>query len=98
MDTVGNRGAHTEIRAIETATPISVEWILDKAVQVHGAAGVSQDTPLAQLWAGNRTHAAPGRRAGRGAQALAGAAEAEEVPVAPNAVIPGYYRGLGTPV
>ncbi|MEV7023357.1 acyl-CoA dehydrogenase family protein [Kitasatospora sp. NPDC093558] len=55
MDTVGNRGAHTEIQAIKIATPLTVEWILDKAVQAHGAAGVSQDTPLAQLWAGNRT-------------------------------------------
>ncbi|MFC5661501.1 acyl-CoA dehydrogenase family protein [Kitasatospora misakiensis] len=55
MDTVGNRGAHTEIQAIKIATPRTVEWILDKAVQAHGAAGVSQDTPLAQLWAFNRT-------------------------------------------
>ncbi|MEU4114829.1 acyl-CoA dehydrogenase family protein [Kitasatospora sp. NPDC028055] len=55
MDTVGNRGAHTEIQAIKIATPRTVEWILDKAVQTYGAAGVSQDTPLAQLWAGNRT-------------------------------------------
>ncbi|MEV6977144.1 acyl-CoA dehydrogenase family protein [Kitasatospora sp. NPDC093806] len=55
MDTVGNRGAHTEIQAIKIATPRTVEWILDKAVQAHGAAGVSQDTPLAQLWAYNRT-------------------------------------------
>ncbi|MDH6708884.1 acyl-CoA dehydrogenase [Kitasatospora sp. MAA19] len=55
MDTVGNRGAHTEIQAIKIATPRTVEWILDKAVQAYGAAGVSQDTPLAQLWAGNRT-------------------------------------------
>ncbi|AUG76369.1 acyl-CoA dehydrogenase [Kitasatospora sp. MMS16-BH015] len=55
MDTVGNRGAHTEIQAIKIAVPATVEWILDKAVQAHGAAGVSQDTPLAQLWAGNRT-------------------------------------------
>ncbi|RKE18389.1 acyl-CoA dehydrogenase family protein [Streptomyces sp. TLI_171] len=55
MDTVGNRGAHTEIQAIKIAVPSTVEWILDKAVQAHGAAGVSQDTVLAQLWAGNRT-------------------------------------------
>jgi len=55
MDTVGNRGAHTEIQAIKIAVPAAVEWILDKAVQAHGAAGVSQDTALAQLWAGNRT-------------------------------------------
>ncbi|WP_327673809.1 acyl-CoA dehydrogenase family protein [Kitasatospora sp. NBC_00458] len=54
MDTVGNRGAHTEIQAIKIATPRTVGWILDKAVQAHGAAGVGQDTPLAQLWAGNR--------------------------------------------
>jgi acyl-CoA dehydrogenase len=55
MDTVGNRGAHTEIQAIKIATPQAVEWILDKAIQVHGAGGVSQDFPLAGLWAGART-------------------------------------------
>ncbi|WP_035850778.1 acyl-CoA dehydrogenase family protein [Kitasatospora azatica] len=55
MDTVGNKGAHTEIQAIKIVVPQTVEWILDKAVQAHGAAGVSQDTPLAQLFAGNRT-------------------------------------------
>ncbi|MGW4642145.1 acyl-CoA dehydrogenase family protein [Sphaerisporangium sp. NPDC004334] len=55
MDTVGNRGAHTEIQAIKIATPREVEWILDKAIQVHGAGGVSQDFPLAGLWAAART-------------------------------------------
>ncbi|MDP9795593.1 alkylation response protein AidB-like acyl-CoA dehydrogenase [Catenuloplanes nepalensis] len=55
MDTVGNRGAHTEIQAIKVAAPSTVEWILDKAVQAHGAGGVSQDTPLAQLWVAART-------------------------------------------
>ncbi len=55
MDTVGNRGAHTEIQAIKIATPAAVEWILDKAIQAHGAGGVSQDFPLAQMWAGIRT-------------------------------------------
>ncbi|MFJ9846824.1 acyl-CoA dehydrogenase family protein [Kitasatospora sp. NPDC101155] len=55
MDTVGNRGAHAEIQAIKIATPITVEWILDKAVQAHGAGGTGQDTPLAQLWAGVRS-------------------------------------------
>ncbi len=55
MDTVGNRGAHTEIQSIKIATPITVEWILDKAIQTHGAGGVSQDFPLAGLWAGART-------------------------------------------
>ena len=47
MDTVGNRGAHTEIQAIKIATPQTVQWILDKAIQVHGAGGLSQDFPLA---------------------------------------------------
>ncbi|MER5769407.1 acyl-CoA dehydrogenase family protein [Streptomyces sp. NPDC001985] len=55
MDTAGNRGAHTEIQAIKIATPRAVVEILDRAVQVHGAAGVSQDTPLAELWAAART-------------------------------------------
>jgi acyl-CoA dehydrogenase len=55
MDTVGNRGAHTEIQAIKIATPTTVQWILDKAIQVHGAAGLSQDFPLAAAYAGIRT-------------------------------------------
>lgn len=55
MDTVGNRGAHTEIQAIKIATPVTVEWILDKAIQAHGGGGVSQDFPLAALWAGARS-------------------------------------------
>lgn len=55
MDTVGNRGAHTEIQAIKIATPATVQWILDKAIQVHGAAGLSQDVELAQAYAGIRT-------------------------------------------
>jgi acyl-CoA dehydrogenase len=55
MDTVGNQGAHTEIQAIKISTPITVEWILDKAIQAHGAGGVSQDFPLAGLWAGARS-------------------------------------------
>jgi acyl-CoA dehydrogenase len=55
MDTVGNKGAHTEIQAIKIATPATVEWILDKAIQVHGAGGLSQDFPLAGWFAGIRT-------------------------------------------
>ena len=55
MDTVGNKGAHTEIQAIKIATPKTVEWILDKAIQVHGAGGLSEDFPLASLFAGVRT-------------------------------------------
>jgi acyl-CoA dehydrogenase len=55
MDTVGNKGAHTEIQAIKVATPAMAEWVIDKAIQAHGAAGVSQDLPLAHLWAAART-------------------------------------------
>jgi acyl-CoA dehydrogenase len=55
MDTVGNKGAHSEIQAIKIATPATVEWILDKAIQVHGAGGLSQDFPLAGWFAGIRT-------------------------------------------
>ncbi len=55
MDTVGNQGAHTEIQSIKVAAPETAGWIIDKAIQAHGAAGLSQDTPLAALWAGART-------------------------------------------
>ncbi|MGW5696251.1 acyl-CoA dehydrogenase family protein [Streptomyces asiaticus] len=55
MDTAGNREAHTEIQAIKIATPRTVVEILDRAVQLHGAGGVSQDFPLAELWAAART-------------------------------------------
>ncbi|MFI6052180.1 acyl-CoA dehydrogenase family protein [Streptomyces violascens] len=55
MDTVGNRGAHTEIQAIKIATPRTVVGIIDDAVQLHGAGGVGQDFPLAELWAAART-------------------------------------------
>ena len=55
MDTVGNKGAHTEIQAIKIATPRTVEWILDKAIQAHGGGGVSGEFPLAEAFAGIRT-------------------------------------------
>ena len=55
MDDVGARGAHTEIQAIKIATPKTVQWILDKAIQVHGAGGLSQDFPLANAYASIRT-------------------------------------------
>jgi acyl-CoA dehydrogenase len=54
MDTVGNKGAHTEIQAIKIVTPAMAQWVIDRAIQAYGAAGVSQDTPLAQLWANAR--------------------------------------------
>ncbi|HEY2315065.1 MAG TPA: acyl-CoA dehydrogenase family protein [Streptosporangiaceae bacterium] len=55
MDTVGNKGAHTEIQSIKILVPQMTEWIMDKAIQAHGAGGVSQDFPLAALWAHART-------------------------------------------
>jgi len=55
MDTVGNKGAHTEIQAIKIVTPAMAEWVIDKAIQVHGGGGVSQAFPLAQMWASARS-------------------------------------------
>lgn len=55
MDTVGNREAHTEIQAIKIAAPEMVLRVIDRAIQSHGGAGVSQVTPLAHLWASART-------------------------------------------
>jgi acyl-CoA dehydrogenase len=55
MDTAGNKGAHTEIQAIKIATPRMAQWVIDKAIQAHGAGGISQDFPLAHLWASART-------------------------------------------
>lgn len=54
MDTVGNKAAHTEIQAIKIATPATVEFVLDKAMQTFGAAALSQDLPLGAWWADNR--------------------------------------------
>jgi acyl-CoA dehydrogenase len=55
MDTVGNRAAMTEIQAIKIAVPSAVERILDRAIQLFGGAGVSDDTPLAEMFAAART-------------------------------------------
>jgi len=55
MDTAGNKGAHTEIQAIKIVTPAMAEWVIDKAITAHGAGGVSQDFPLAALWASARS-------------------------------------------
>jgi acyl-CoA dehydrogenase len=61
IDTVGVRGARTEIAAIKVAAPRAASYVLDRAVQVFGAAGVSSDTPLAESWAQLRTlHLADG--------------------------------------
>ena len=55
MDTVGNRGAAMEIAAIKVVAPEVACWVIDRAIQAYGAAGVSQDTPLANLYAHART-------------------------------------------
>jgi len=54
MDTVGNRGARSEVSAIKIAAPEMATWVIDRAIQVHGAAGLSQDVPLAELYAAAR--------------------------------------------
>jgi acyl-CoA dehydrogenase len=55
MDTVGNKGAAQEIAAIKVVAPQVACWVIDRAIQAYGAAGVSQDTPLAGLYAHART-------------------------------------------
>jgi acyl-CoA dehydrogenase len=55
MDTVGNKAARTEIAAIKVAAPQMALTIVDRAIQVHGAAGVTDDFPLASAWAHLRT-------------------------------------------
>jgi acyl-CoA dehydrogenase len=55
MDTVGNKEARTEIAAIKVAAPVMALEILDRAIQVHGAAGVTDDFFLASAWAHVRT-------------------------------------------
>ncbi len=61
IDTVGARNARTEIAAIKVAAPRAASYVLDRAVQAFGAAGVSSDTPLAEAWAQVRTlHLADG--------------------------------------
>ena len=55
MDAVGNKVARSEIAQIKVAVPNMALRVIDKAIQIHGGAGVSQDTPLARLYAGQRT-------------------------------------------
>jgi acyl-CoA dehydrogenase len=55
IDTVGNKHARTEIAAIKVAAPNVALKVLDRAIQIHGGGGVSQDFPLAWLWAHVRT-------------------------------------------
>ncbi|MEH6560516.1 MAG: acyl-CoA dehydrogenase family protein [Marinobacter sp.] len=55
MDTVGNKVARQEIAMIKVIAPSMALKVLDRAIQVHGGAGVSQDTFLASAWAKVRT-------------------------------------------
>lgn len=55
MDTVGNKAARSEIAMIKVVAPNVALRVLDRAIQAHGGAGVSQDTFLANAWANVRT-------------------------------------------
>jgi acyl-CoA dehydrogenase len=55
MDTVGNKAARSEIAQIKVAIPNMTLRVLDRAIQVHGGGGVSQEFPLAFAWAHART-------------------------------------------
>jgi acyl-CoA dehydrogenase len=55
MDTVGNKHARTEISAIKVAAPEIALRVIDRAIQVHGGGGVSDDFPLATMYAHLRT-------------------------------------------
>jgi acyl-CoA dehydrogenase len=55
MDTVGNKAAASEISGIKIAVPRMATRVIDRAIQLFGAAGLSQDTPLAMMYAFART-------------------------------------------
>jgi acyl-CoA dehydrogenase len=55
MDTAGNKGARIEISAIKVAAPDVALRVIDRAIQAHGALGVSNDAPLASMYAHVRT-------------------------------------------
>ncbi|MBG9447674.1 acyl-CoA dehydrogenase [Cytobacillus firmus] len=55
MDTAGNKVAKTEIAMIKVVAPSMALKVIDRAIQAFGAAGVSEDVPLAALWANART-------------------------------------------
>ena len=55
MDTTNNKVAKSEIAQIKVAVPNMALRVIDKAIQIHGGAGVSQDTPLAKMYAGLRS-------------------------------------------
>ncbi len=55
MDTIGNKAARDAISQIKVAVPNMALRVIDCAIQMHGAAGVSQDFPLAALWTSQRS-------------------------------------------
>ena len=55
MDKLGNQIARSDIAQIKVAVPKMALAVIDKAIQIHGGGGVSQDTPLARMYAGMRT-------------------------------------------
>ena len=55
MDTIGNKEARKYISAIKVSVPNMTLKVIDRAIQIYGALGVSQDTPLAAMWTGQRT-------------------------------------------
>lgn len=55
MDTVGNKAAQSEIAMIKVVAPNIALKVIDRAIQAHGGAGVSNDFPLAMMWAHTRT-------------------------------------------
>jgi acyl-CoA dehydrogenase len=55
IDTVGKEGARVEVSAIKVVVPRMALAVIDRAIQVHGGAGVSDDVPLAALYAAVRT-------------------------------------------
>lgn len=55
MDTEGNKAAHTAIQAIKISVPRAVQEIMDRAIQLFGAGGLSADYPLAEMFASIRT-------------------------------------------
>ena len=55
MDTVGNKTARGELAMVKIVVPRMALRVLDRAIQAHGAAGVSADLPLAAAWAHART-------------------------------------------